>query len=483
MGDSQDGLCFNGINGANGDYLSPSLSPAAIAKIAADEPLDPDEIEELRIRLSGIREKQFAPIPGVQLEDLSKAGWGVIFAPDVTDAEKEALAPLLRMRQEQAGVLYTDFPGTRAFQADDSKYSFLGRSGAGPGPVDPKKIPYYLLLVGSPNSIPFSFQYQLDVAYAVGRIHFDTAAEYSSYARAVVAAEFNRAEFTRQLPFFGVRNEDDSATQLSADLLIKPLEAALRTDEFSTWNSRCVLGAMATRDNLASVLLGGQAPSLLVTASHGLGFPNGDSRQVRQQGALLCQDWPGPEEHRGPIPENYYLAADHISGSANLQGMIAFFFACYGGGTPRSDEFAHLIPGPQRDLAPFPFVGALPKRLLGHERGGALAVIGHVERAWSYSFVWPQAGQQLAVFQSTIGELLRGKRVGDAMEYFSARFAELSTDLTEELKDRKFRRRKSESQSLAQDKVLAGLWTANNDARSYVVLGDPAVRLPAAPIS
>ena len=44
-------------------------------------------------------------------------------------------------------------------------------------------------------------------------------------------------------------------------------------------------------------------------------------------------------------------------------------------------------------------------------RGGALAVIGHVERAWCHSFVWNGAAD-LEMFQSALFDLLGGKRVG-----------------------------------------------------------------------
>jgi hypothetical protein len=470
-------FCFNGINGATGDYLLPSLRPRQVAMLATGERVeDPKVVEGLKSWSERTSQPNLAPVYGVDPNDLAQAGWGVIFAPDVTAEVKKKLSPLLELRKAQAGACYQDFSGNKAYRPGDTKESFLGRCRASVwGPVDPRKAPYYLLIVGSPEAIPYRFQYQLDVQYAVGRLHFNTPGEYARYAATAVAAEQGGVHRPREVTFFGVRNRADQATQLSADHLIKPLSASVAQEEPS-WNTRCLLADQAMRANLAGLLGGESTPALVLSASHGMGFPNGDPLQLRHQGAILCQDWPGPLKHKGPIPEDFYFAGDRVADEANLQGLIAFFFACFGGGTPQKDDFAHLVAGPPAAIAPHPFVAALPKRLLGHPKG-ALAVVGHVERAWSYSFLWNRAGEQLVAFQSTISALLNRQRIGFAMESFNSRYADLSSGLSSELEDRKYRPPRPETVTVAEDEALARLWTANNDARSYVVLGDPAVRL------
>ncbi len=216
------------------------------------------------------------------------------------------------------------------------------------------------------------------------------------------------------------------------------------------------------------------------------------STQERDQGALVCREWPGRDGWRGQMPDDFFFAAGDVGDGARLRGMVTFHFACYGAGTPRLDAFSHRRPGAPAEIAPRAFLARLPQRLLSHPRGGALAVIGHVDRAWGWSFMWDGgAGSQPQAFEDTLRRLMKGYRVGAAMERLNQRYAELATDLSLTLEaDRHRRLRVSRPpgapapRALAEplaspeaDRRLVRLWTANNDARSYVVLGDPAVRL------
>lgn len=466
-------LYFNGINGATGEYgLPPMTGEQLTAFIQGEE--KPENLDELKHRREMKEQGTFGVKEGVDPKKLSETGWGIVFAHDADPAIKEALSELIQLRKEQAGGYFKIYEGPEGYRPNETKSKFLSRHGIGPGPVDPEKMPYYLLIVGSPEAIPYQFQYQLDVQYAVGRICFKTAEEYFNYAITVKEVEKGNVKLPRKLSFFGVANEGDRATTLSTDNLITPLFNQLKEEKLD-WEITAYVKEAATKAQLVRLLGGEETPALLFTASHGMEFPMGDSRQIPHQGALLCQDWPGPQawQGRGPILQDFYFTGDDLMDRAKLPGLITFHFACYGAGTPLNDEFSKQAFKERKAIAPHPFVAGLPTRLLSHPHGSALAVVGHVERAWGYSFLWPGAGEQTTVFKSTMDSLLKGNPVGHAIEYFNERYAELASDLTAELEEIEYGKQ-------VNPYDLSGTWTANNDARSYVILGDPAVRLPVA---
>jgi hypothetical protein len=468
-------LYFNGIDADSGDYLTPPMTPKEIVALARGEKIDRLYSESLK-KFHAINASEHAGV-GAEFEGnkIESSGWGAIFAADDDEvpALKEALKPLLDWRREQATqeneARYREFVGEEGYLPDESKIDWLARHGSDYesityGPANPDILPYYLLIVGDPEKIPFRFQYQLDVQYAVGRICFNTLEEYARYAQLVVQVEQGKIILPRQMGFFGVRNDDDKSTNLSAEYLIQPLHDKLAKQK-ANWKFTKTMGAEATKAQLARHLGGDLTPSLLFTASHGMGFPNGHAKQLAQQGALLCQDWPGPVNHKGPLPQDFYFAADDLSESVDLRGMIAFHFACYGAGTPRENDFEHLAARKDLNIAPHAFVSQLPLREL---QRGALAVIGHVERAWGFSFMTEKSKPQINTFESTIKYLMAGDPIGFAMEDMNKRYAELSSELTNEL---------SIKGRPPKEALVTSLWTSNNDARDYIVIGDPGVHL------
>jgi hypothetical protein len=487
---NEHALVFNGIDARTGTYLLPPFDVGQIARLALGHRLAPDDLAELHAKMAQVLD--FPLREGRDPDDLAESGWAVIFpfarkgseAARRQVAARAALEPLLARRRAQATRrherYYRECIGFDAYRPGESKQQFLARMGAGAGPVDPDRFPYYLLLVASPEEIPYRVQYQLDVQYAVGRIHFDTVDEYARYAEAVIEAEVAAETWprpgARTAAFFGVENPGDRATQASARLLVEPLARFAESEQGERgWQVRRFLAGEATKARLGA-LLGDEPPSLLVTASHGVGFPSGDARQREHQGALLCQDWEGPRA--GAVSPEHYFAGEDIAGDADLRGLISFHFACFGAGTPRHDDFVRrtLDRVEPVGIAPCSFLARLPQRLLGRPRG-ALACVGHVDRAWSSSFLQPDPRHasgvtaQLAVFESMLERLMDGRRVGHAMDFFDVRYAELASDLATRIEGIQL------YDEPCDEDELARTWLYANDARNYAVIGDPAVRL------
>jgi hypothetical protein len=284
---------FNGIDGSTGRYLLPSMTAPQVAALGLSARAE--EREWLaRIRMWKEGDGSRGPIFDCDPRNLAETGWGVVYAPGISDRVKAALSGLLAHRRDQAGERRPSYFQEYEYKPGETASQFLQRHGAQIGAAaDPDRVPYYLLLVGDPEAIPFMFQSELDVNYAVGRIHFDAPEDYERYARSVVDGETGarRPRLPRQASFFGVRNEGDDATRQTADELVRPLADTL-VEPGKDWNVRAYLGAQADKAQLAKLLGGPDIPALLFTACHGVRFPPEDARQLARQGALVCQDWP-----------------------------------------------------------------------------------------------------------------------------------------------------------------------------------------------
>ncbi|MEM9557462.1 MAG: hypothetical protein AAGC60_24600 [Acidobacteriota bacterium] len=410
-----------------------------------------------QVELGGGRE----PREGIDPKNLGEAGWGVVWSDGDTKTRiGPLLAPLLERREEQAGDRYFE----TVLQTGTSADKLLDQTQRAPGsPPDPaESAPYYLLLVGDPATASFELQQELDLRYAVGRLFFDAPDSYGRYAQAVLAAEA-RALRQRRMLVFGTRHDGDLVTNACVDQLLMPLvgEMASRPG----WSVEPTLGPAATRAELQGLIARPEA-SILLTAAHSPVLEIGDPLQEALHGAIVTSEWAGPERDLA-VERHHVVAAADLDRSLDLRGLIVVMVGCFSAGTPRFDGF---IEKERVQLAPDPYVAAFPQALLDR---GALAVLAHVDSLYLHSFAWPgsSAEAQHQTYGDTLYRLGRGHRLGYAADPFGRRFGDLAQRvLASRLQPERY-----------DDKATAAYWIGYHDARQYVVLGDPAVKLSVPP--
>jgi hypothetical protein len=481
----EDIVYANGLDGETGKYLVEPMTYGQVVDFVKGRSPKAPLLQRVEAIWRRFKDGKLDLPNGRRYERVDEAGWAVVFHPDEDPLVKKAL----RRLKEHRMSLIKDEQVVKELVYDGQQGVDDWLVGHGvEDEVIPWRVPYYLLLVGDPERISFDRGLALSLEYAVGHLHFDNPDHYAQYVDSLIQYENGEAPARgKAVTFFGTRHMGDKATHISADDLIVPLADGVPATEegpalagvaasqgFCTHKilGRPDDGQAAVRDALAQVLspsAGTVPPALLFSATHGVGFPKGHPLQFARQGALVCQDWTGS----GDFKPDHYFSAENLEEKAvvSVHGLIAFLFACYSAGTPAHDAFRHKPGEAPPEIAEKPFVAALPKALLSHPKGGALACIGHVERAWSYSITSNEVRSHVQPFRTALTGILTGEPVGHAMRDFRRRYSKLGNELKDLLLPLYW------GATVSDTKVLANLWMRHSDARNYVVIGDPAAKL------
>ena len=419
--------------------------------------------------------------------DLTQTGWGILFASDADPAIQAQLQPLLELRKKQVQdpSLFKVFSGNTGVLPGQTAASWAQQRGVSlTALVDPfQGVPFYLLIVGSPERISFEFQALLKMQWAVGRLCFDDVADYGRYAQAVVQYENKSiAPVQRKNAAIWVpRNYGDLATAMLCGVITDDfLAPAHRLGARRQFTLDAFTSDKASKAQLIEILRGnipGGPPAVIFTGSHGCDYTGADpATQRRLQGSLVTQEW----VPNTPASSTNQFTADDIPSDAKLLGTVGFLFACYSGACPAENNYNSYPDGTPIQIAPAPMMARLPQALLSR---GMLAVIAHIDLAFPYAFQDVNGTPQVQAVRTPLEMLMGAKRTGLAADslsvMWSARSAQLALAAASNPSPPASPGATPSSTAPApfSASVLAQMTIARDDARNYIVLGDPATQL------
>jgi hypothetical protein len=344
--------------------------------------------------------------------------------------------------------------------------------------------PRYWLVLGDLPEVSPETTFALATQAFVGRLGFSKDDHYAAYVEKVLRWEKSPSRATTGQTILCSVRDGTAATALVQRALMRPLEDAVTIErERKQFDKSNLLHLEPTSLSDLSSTFQTPEPTVIFSASHGAGPPREGYASLDEQERLSGAMCIGKD----------ILTGEDIGQRPFLPGSIWFYFACYGAGTPAKSAFEPWLEAlvkqgaMTKDAAHFatlglskqPFLGALPKAALANPNG-PLAVLGHIDLAWSVSFAdaGTRGERHTMRFLGAMRALVEGRRAGIAHGELTRFLLDTSHDLTEMYDQEK--RGEAVLNDRSRDLRKAQLWLRRHDVGHYVLLGDPAVRLPLA---
>jgi hypothetical protein len=417
--------------------------------------------------------------------DLFLQRWGII-APEGPRGDRllALVEPLIRRRREQQHgeppkIYRVPHAMTQSEAAVWKKRVFRPQRD-----VD-VELPRYQLVLGDLDEVPLAIQQVQATDGYVGRIAFPDDAGFEAYVDKVLRWEDRAAPQREGRAIFYTVHDHTTATRIGHDALVRPcLDVSRQRLERGQLNADALVDGGPERtpdpDHLLA-LARTDRPGVLLSLSHGegpprAGWPSSD-HQRRCQGAMSFG-------RRGQ------LRGEDLAQGSFMPGGVWLMMACFGAGSPTASAYhpwlveleahggfhgdpAAVLAGIPRER---PFVARLPQQALANPEG-PLGFLGHVDLAWTYSFRELDGGpsSRPGKFVGVLRSILKRDRVGVGFRELYRFFEQTNTELTALESDVKAGRIASDGALLAR---RSHLWMLREDLSAYVLLGDPAVRLP-----
>jgi hypothetical protein len=421
--------------------------------------------------------------------DLKAQPWALI-VPEGPEGKRleEIVAPLRAFRKEQQGkdpIVFRAPAGMSAEQAGEWWATVYNSED-----IALRDRPRYLLILGDANLISWESQQRFASSAFVGRLAFAKEAGYEAYMHKLLAYERAALSGPQKLrAMFHTVRDGTAATSIGHRGLMSPTVAAaqeglgkneFQVDKIVDLNEN---GPLSPDDFLRAAAL--RDPTLLFSISHGLGMSAETAEEERRrfQGAMS-------------FGQGKKITADDVANKPFLPGGAWFFFACFSAGTPAETAYRHWLQNMkdagvnvrQSDIDAVltslarekSFVAALPQAALANP-DGPLAVMGHVDLAWTFSFQDASKKFRPSRFHGTFQGIVDHSRIGCSFFDLQRVFIDANSDLTDMLDAEERARRKNETlpDAKTRPQKKASLWMLRQDLTAYVLLGDPATRVAA----